>query len=187
MTILDERLNPSRNPPVLSTERVEDYERLRAEIIAELDPQSTIEMFFVDDVVDASWEIQRLRPLKTQLIKIAIPVGLKKLCNDLSEKYFEIKDVAKWFSDEKGKATIMRLLAHYQLDERTIEAQAMRTCFSDLEAVDRRLATLASRRQKAIRSLDELRSATAGRARPVNGRVVNFIAANPAGKQTDEA
>jgi hypothetical protein len=61
------------------------------------------------------------------------------------DKIFDAKDLArKWFDSKKVQARVAKLLRKFQMDEGTIEAEAFRLCFDDLERLDRAL-TLAER------------------------------------------
>ena len=57
-------------PPLLSTEDPELYFLLLRTIAQEVSPKNAIEWFWVKDIVDLTWEIQRLRRFRTVLIEI---------------------------------------------------------------------------------------------------------------------
>jgi hypothetical protein len=64
------------------------------------------------------------------------------------------------------------LLAEFRLDEFAIEAEAIRSVFSDLEVLDRMLTLLESRCQKAVRSIADYRVSLAKQVREVSNRVI---------------
>jgi hypothetical protein len=60
-------------PPVLSTESRAQYDALLSRIAATVDPKDTIEWLWVKDITDLTWEVLRLRRLKTTIVDHAIP------------------------------------------------------------------------------------------------------------------
>ena len=64
------------------------------------------------------------------------------------------------------------MLREFQLDELAIEAEAMRSVAADLEQLDRLLASLESRRNKALRCIADYRSDLAQRLRKSGDRII---------------
>src|SRR5215475_6717231 len=56
--------------PTLKTEDDETYWKFMERVIKCVEPQDIIEWLWIKDVVDLSWEILRLRRLKTDLVEI---------------------------------------------------------------------------------------------------------------------
>jgi len=168
---------------LLGTESQQDYEHFRTAIHDEIAPNGPIEALFVQD--KHSWEIQRLRDAKTQLIKISIPAAINRLLNRESDITFPlVQDYgSRWFEGKQEQAKILEQLACYGLDEKAIIAQAIKMV-PENEALDRRLAALEVRRSKTFRDLAEFRDIMAGRARPVSPRVIEGspALANQSGK-----
>ncbi|MBR1301771.1 hypothetical protein [Bradyrhizobium sp. AUGA SZCCT0042] len=67
----------------------------------------------------------------------------------------------------------MQLLSRFRLDEFAIEAEAIRSVFSDLEVLDRMLSLLESRRNKSLRSIADYRNDFAKQVREVSNRVID--------------
>jgi len=59
------------DPPVLSTENRKIYSDLLCRVAQAVKPKNMIEWMLIKDIVDLSWEIQRLRRYKSQLIERA--------------------------------------------------------------------------------------------------------------------
>ena len=64
------------------------------------------------------------------------------------------------------------MLADFRLDELAIEAEAIRSVFSELEMLDRMLTLQESRRNKALRSIADYRDGLARQVREVSTRVI---------------
>jgi hypothetical protein len=109
--------------------------------------------------------------LKAGLINGALCTALEKVLTQiLPREDFEThldRDRAatelarQWFTDDAVKATVAELLATYQLDLTTIEAQAYRQCAEELEGLDRLLVMLTARREKVFIGLATYRQAMA--------------------------
>ena len=77
-----------------------------------------------------------------------------------------------WFSDPAGKKEVAQLLKDFQLDETAIEAEAIRSLTDKLEQLDRLLASLESRRNKALRCIAEYRGGLARQLRESSDRII---------------
>ena len=56
-------------PPVLTSESLRTYDRLLTQVVEAMQPRDIIEMMFVKDVVNASWEISRYETHQTLVIE----------------------------------------------------------------------------------------------------------------------
>ena len=70
-------------PLLLPGEQLEHYQALRQAIFADLAPRSAIEWLLAIDVAELSWEIQRYRMLRHQLLVVqrdqAIAAALRRI------------------------------------------------------------------------------------------------------------
>jgi hypothetical protein len=80
--------------------------------------------------------------------------------------------VFDWFSKPEARNEVLQLLADYRLDEFAIEAEAIRSVFSELEVLDKMLTLQESRRNKALRSIADYRDGFAKQVREVSNRVI---------------
>jgi hypothetical protein len=145
--------------------------KLRDEACAETRPDGRIEQMFVDDVIALTWETRRVRHLKAGLINGALRTALEKVVaqilpyeefeNGLNRDRAAEELAHRWFTDDGVKATVAELLATYQLDQTTIEAQAYRECAEALEGMDRLLMMLMARRDKVFIGLATYRQGMA--------------------------
>lgn len=115
---------------------------------------------YVADIAQLVWETLRLRRCKVSIINLAFRAALEKLIAQLlrnpGQQEYLVREQAEklaeaWFSKDSAKKQILRLLNHFHLDESAIEAEAIRRSAADIELLDRLLASLESRRDKALR------------------------------------
>ena len=80
--------------------------------------------------------------------------------------------VRDWFSKPEARKEVLQLLADFRLDELAIEAEAIRSVFSELEVLDKMLTLQESRRNKALRSIADYRDGFVKQVREVSNRVI---------------
>jgi hypothetical protein len=153
-------------PQLLITESAEDFAALNAALMEEIKPRGTIERLYVADVAALVWEILRLRRCKVVMVNTAFKKALSNIVHSLAEPKMHTAErfwfeaiVRDWFSKPKARKEVLQLLAEFHLDEFAIEAEAIRSVFSELEVLDRMLTLQASRRNKALCSLEDYRDA----------------------------
>jgi hypothetical protein len=186
----NQRKSPSLLPalPLLITESTDEFACVRDAFDQELKPRGIIDQIFVADVAYLTWEILRLRRCKSGIINSAYLPALENLLGQLmqdpatapdsitwGETQVEANELARgWFSDQKAKKKqILELLSNFQLDESAIEAGAIRNSAADLERLDRLLASLESRRNKALRCIADYRDSLARQLRDSSDRIID--------------
>jgi hypothetical protein len=167
--------------PLLVTESADDFDRIRAALSREIRPNGIIGQMYVADFAHLAWEIQRLRRCKASIINLAFREALEQLVaqllRDPGQSRFDVKSEAKeladaWFSKGSAKKKILKLLNHFHLDESAIEAEAIRRTASDIELLDKLLASLESRRDKADRRITEYRGDLSRQMRNAAERII---------------
>ena len=167
--------------PLLITESAGEFDRLRNALDQELKPRGIIEQMYAADIAHLVWEILRLRRCKAGIINYAFLAALEVLLEQLlwhpEAIYMGTRDEAKslargWFSDPAAKKQVSKLLRDFQLDESAIEAEAIRLSGNDLEQLDRLLASLESRRNKALRCVGDYRGGFARQLRESSDRII---------------
>lgn len=167
-------------PPLLMTESAEEFAALSAALAEELKPRGFVERMDVADIAAIIWEIQRLRRCKVVIINMAVKNAVHDIVNSLSgqpiwggSKREWVENVARdWFWKPKAKKEVSKLLAQFRLDESAIEAEAIRSVFSEIEMLDRMLTLQESRRNKVLRSISDYRACFAKQVREVSNRVI---------------
>ena len=168
-------------PPLLITEAADEFDRIHRALNREIKPRGIIEKMYVGDIVYFIWQIRRLRRCKDGVINSELRAALISLFIKLLRKPgqypHEVKQEAEelahaWFIDPSAKKRISELLGQFQLDESAIEIESIRRSFADLERLDRLLASLESRRNKALRCIAEYRDDLARRLRESSDRII---------------
>ena len=169
------------NTPLLITESADEFDRIRAALSHEIRPNGIIEQIIVADIAHLAWEIQRQRRCKALIINLAFRGALEELAaqllRDPGQSKFHVKDEAEklaeaWFSDDSAKKKLSQMLNYFHLDESAIEAEAIRRSASDIELLDKLLASLESRRDKALRRIAEYRGDLGRQMRNVAERII---------------
>jgi hypothetical protein len=167
--------------PLLITESATEFDCIRDAFNEEIKPRGIIEQMYAADIAYLTWEIIRLRRCKAVIINAAFRVALvdllKQLLREPRQQTYQVANEADdlacaWFTDKDVKKQVSELLSQFQLDESAIEAQAIQQSSEDLEQLDRLLASLESRRNKALRSIAEYRGGFAGQLRESSDRII---------------
>src|ERR1700734_702116 len=167
--------------PLLNTESAEDFETLRNELRMEIKPKGLVEQIYVDEFASLLWEILRYRRYKVVMINDArLAALLAILWQLLSDDDYEfphpketdVEDLARsWFYDKKAQTKVAELLRKFQMDETAIEVEAFRLCAGDLDRLERILAALEIRRDRALRSVAECRQHLSKQLREAGDRI----------------
>jgi hypothetical protein len=167
--------------PLLITESADEFDALRDAFEREIKPRGIIEQMYVHDISAIVWEILRLRRCKVIIINSAFRSALENLLVQLrqpGQQDFQARDPARelaqaWFTDKEAKNQVSELLSRFDLDESAIEAEAIRKSSSDLELLDGMLASLETRRNKALGCVAEYRASLAHRPRESADRIID--------------
>jgi hypothetical protein len=167
--------------PLLITESADEFDALRDAFEREIKPRGIIEQMYVHDISAIVWEILRLRRCKVIIINSAFRSALENLLVQLrqpGQQEFQARDPARelaqaWFTDKEAKNQVSELLSRFDLDESAIEAEAIRKSSSDLELLDGMLASLETRRNKALGCVAEYRASLAHQLRESADRIID--------------
>ena len=172
-----------KRSPVLITESADEFSRLQNTLKDEFRPHGAVEQFLVKEMAALMWEIRRYRRAKTAILNSAYRNALKNLLRDvcrepgpfvrgIHDKEDELAH--QWFGDDQNaKQAVLQKLAYFGLDERAIEAEAMRIRAADLEEFDRLLASREWRLDKALRTFAEFRGGLRRQLRETAERVID--------------
>jgi len=168
--------------PLLITESADEFDALRDAFEREIKPQGIIEQMYVHDISSIVWEILRLRRCKVVIInstfRSALQNLLKQVLRQPGQYEYDVEDEAEalaqaWFTDQEAKKQVSELLSRVELDESAIEAEAIRRSSADLELLDQMLASLESRRNKALRCVAEYRASLAHQLRESSDCIID--------------
>jgi hypothetical protein len=82
----------------------------------------------------------------------------------------------QWFGNAKDKKQVLKLLKLFRLDEFAIEATTVRAIASDIQTLDRLMASQEARLSRSVRSLADLRG---GLGRQLHAKVERVIDGKP--------
>ena len=168
--------------PLLITESADEFDAVRDAFEREIKPRGIIEQMYVHDMSSIVWEILRLRRCKVVIINSAFRKALQNLLQTLlrepgEHSYFAADETETlalaWFTDHAAKKEVSEILSRFQLDESAIEAEAIRNSSADLELLDRMLASLETRRDKALGCVAEYRATLAHQLRESAQRIID--------------
>jgi hypothetical protein len=167
--------------PLLITESADEFDALRDAFEREIKPRVIIEQMYVHDISAIVWENLRLRRCKVIIINSAFRSALENLLVQLrqpGQQDFQARDPARelahaWFTDKEAQKQVSETLSRFDLDESAIEAEAIRKSSSDLELLDRMLASLETRRNKALGCVAEYRASLAHQLRESADRIID--------------
>ena len=168
--------------PLLMTESEDEFDRIRDAFDEELKPRGIVEQMYVTDIAYLVWEILRLRRCKAAIINSALRPALKVILLQLlrkpGEHSYEVDKKAQslveaWSSNPAVRSQVSELLGDSQLDFSVSEAEAIRRLGEDLEQLERLLASLESRRNRALRCIADYRGGFARQLRESGDRIID--------------
>jgi hypothetical protein len=66
-----------RNPPILASEHPAQYEDLKRLVLSDIKPRGLQEALLARDIVEAEWEVCRLRWMKIAILHAVLPRVIK--------------------------------------------------------------------------------------------------------------
>ena len=167
---------------LLVTESAVEFEKLRDELLQDIQPQGAIERHYAEDIAYLTWEIRRYRETKAAIVNDAWLQALERILNRLVP-HFEICDfelrpkevdrlVRGWFDNKKAKAEVTQLLKTYGFDQTSIEVEAFRLRAEEIERCNRMEAFAEARREKALRVIGKVQKKLAARLRQSSDRML---------------
>jgi hypothetical protein len=160
-----------RKPPIMVGEDRADYEELVEIVRKEVNPRHPQEWVLMVDIIEAGWELVRLRGLKVGMLHAAMPrafnsqilevVALRPLEDDpklapagILRKHL----VGMLAGDEAAKKELDKLLAEHDLSWDILTATAFASTVVPLLHTDRMAGAARDRRNAAYADLEHLRA-----------------------------
>jgi hypothetical protein len=154
--------------PLLPGEKQTDYADVAMRMVRAAHPRDAIEEFLVRDVIDLTWEILRLRRVKSGIVKASMSAGVYEILKGLghgprSALFYARELGEKWAAGDKDarkevEAALSK--AGLTIDEAT--ARTLESKLDSFERIDRMLASAEARRNNALREIDRHRDALGG-------------------------
>jgi hypothetical protein len=153
--------SPHHQPTLFSFESHRDCRQLEKVVRDHIQPRDILQEMWTSEIVEAEWEIARLRRFKGQFVTLAKSTALRNLlqlaCADADDD--EIDDFAqRWFTNKTIKKQVNRILRSIDLDESAVEVEAYRLSMHHLKDIDCRLMELAKRRDELFRQIEDFRA-----------------------------
>jgi hypothetical protein len=136
-------------PPVLSTEDVNAYWEMLDRFAKFVQPRNILEWFWVKDIVDLCWEINRLRHLRSLLIENELPKQNTEIEED-GEDGGEADDADTYSAasaedtEERENAPTLDIGGH----------QSFRVLLENYQAIDKLITSAEMRRDRIFRELE---------------------------------
>src|SRR5665213_1741802 len=152
------------NGPALPGENSDAYNGLFQRLRSAVAPADDLEEIWVFDFVDLTWEVLRLRRLKTQLFMSCAGDGLERILNNMPD-VDDVRDLVARWAKRKPQAVqrVDKLLAQAGYDRETILAQTLTARIDDFERIDHMIARAEERRNSPLREVERHRAALARR------------------------
>jgi len=167
--------------PLLITESADEFDALRDAFEQEIKPRGIIEQMYVHDFCSIVWEILRLRRGRADVVNAAFRDALVHVLTECLTKpgklQLDLDDQVQtlalaWFKNEQGKKRVAKTLNESGFDEYAIEGEAIRRSSSALELLNRMLASLEARRDKALRCIGDYRDGWGRQLRGLSDRMI---------------
>ena len=150
-------------PPLIPGEKRVDYQELERRIAAAVKPEGIIEEIWVRDVVDLTWDIQRMRRLKAEFLTSVQAQGVRHVLNQIL-RYEEGPSALANEWDGRDPQAIKRvddLLSAKGLSMDVAVARALASNIGPFERIDAMISNLEARRNAALRELERHRASFA--------------------------
>jgi hypothetical protein len=139
------------DPPLVGTERREDYDNFFSMIAMAAKPVDAIDWLIVIDIAYLSWEIRRERRIKAEIIKLRQKEAQLPLDMAITRADFKLSQIAAkdpsafkkkdWKSEPKEEVSMSMLARGYILGD------------YDIDVIDKRIASYEYRRNTALREM----------------------------------
>ena len=165
-------------PPLVDGEDGESFDALMAQISADVGPTDSLEMVWVDDVVNLVWEIRRLRRLKVSLMTASAHLGIEKTLGALLDWLPAQELTRRWTAHETSAvAQVEGLIAQAGLTADAVAAEAFAARINEIERIDRMIKTAMMRRDAVLWHVERYRAVTAERLRRASEAAASYVAA----------
>ena len=157
--------------PLLPGEKKADYSDVAVRVVKAANPRDAIEEFLIRDVIDLTWEILRLRRIKSGILKASMNTGVSEILKGLghgprSSLFYAQELGEKWAAGDKdARKEVEAALAKAGLTINEAMAKTLEKKLDSFERLDRMLASAEARRNNALREIDRHRDALSRGAR----------------------
>ncbi len=154
---------------LVGDERAEDYMSIFGAIVSSVRPADSVDWLYVKDVVDLEWDIHRERSIKTSIIELMqkdIVADLLKTTRDdpasVETHVYRIfaadGEIREWATSPAARKEINERLAARGFPASETLARAFIKGVSEIDAVDRRIASYEARKMVILREIERRRN-----------------------------
>ena len=146
--------------PILPSEDHKAYDQLTYKFRAAISPKDIVEEILVRDVIDLTWEVQRLKNYKNQILQLNQGTALEKVFHQIfgyGSGKSELID--KWQKgDPEAKEKVNQELTSRGFEFSVVDAMNFRLNIGDIERIDRLIMQAEARRMAHLREVQRHRS-----------------------------
>ena len=170
-TARDIATNPTRpalsgHRPLLAGEDGAAYDSLLGRVSDVVKPADVLEEIWLQDVVDLSWEVVKLRRIKVEFLNSSAHRGLRKVLDGLLG-WKESQDLtAQWAGRDADAVKLVEgSLSAAGMTMNTVMAQTLAASINEVERIERLTAAAELRRNAVLREIADYRSVFAAHLR----------------------
>jgi hypothetical protein len=145
-------------PALIDGENAAVYDELAAGIAAHVKPIDILEEMWVHDIIEHSWNMERLRSLKMSLMRVTAFKGLATVLEPMMDSTDAAKLALEWYAEDPSAIkAVNNNLASAGLSMNEVMAQTFVNNIDSIERIDRMIENLEKRRNAALREVDRHR------------------------------
>jgi len=146
--------------PILPSEDHKAYDQLTYKFRETISPKDIVEEILVRDVIDLTWEVQRLKNYKNQILQLNQCSALEKVFDQIFG-YGSVKRelIDKWKKgDPEAKEKVNQELTSRGFEISVVDAMNFRLQIDQIERIDRLIMQAEARRIAHLREVQRHRS-----------------------------
>lgn len=151
------------NRPILPGEDASAYDKLTYKYRETMSPRDIVEEILVRDVIDLTWEVQRLKNFKRDFLHLNRGNALEKVFDQFAGYSFANREFSdKWRKgDPKAIEKVNEELSSRGFEISVVDAMNFRLQIDQIERMDRLIMQAEARRSAHLREVDRHRSVLA--------------------------
>lgn len=139
----------------LEDEDSDAYRQHYDRVLKTINPQDVFEEMWVQDIVDHSWEIRRLRYIKQSLLENALHRGLQEVLTPIMGAIPAMTLSKRWQAkDADAIEQVEALLSGAELDMGMVRAETVALRINEIEKIEHRIFSAEVRRDRAVRDIE---------------------------------
>jgi len=150
---------PFGPPPLIKGEDRAAYDDYLAKLSAAMKPKDVLEEMCVQDIVDLTWEIQRMRHLKASFLTLHLSNGVRQVLMMVMDDTEAVKLADLWEEgDQTAIGRVDKIFASTGLTMETVRSWTLLAHIDAVERIDRMTMNAEALRSAALREIERHRS-----------------------------